>query len=216
MRSPAQHDPIALAIADSALRSVAALEHIREILLDIASSERDEPSPKLRDFLDKIHGVLAQLIRLWQHQPTEAFLRHAMMVEAVLEAAHNGYLRLASESGITAIERGRRSKVALLLGDALCTVRTGIPGVVSVRDSRQLRGSANCASTGGGGSPSQHRHTNVLAKMWDVNAQGMGISLSSTAQALAYSLRVDPVMVSGVDGVVDALYGVGRGIGLMK
>lgn len=212
MRSPAQSDPITLAITDTAGRSQAALSHVREILADLNAEIGQEPNPKLRDFLGRIGDVLAQLLRIWQHQPNEAFMAHAAAVEAILEAGHNGYLRLANEGGINGIERARRSRVALILGDALCTLRTGIPGIFSVRDTSALRGSGNCASTGGGGAVSIHRNTNVFAKMWEVNAQGLGITISSSAQAQAYSLRVDPLLVSSATGVLDALYALGRGL----
>lgn len=214
MRSPAKADPITLAITDTAGRSQAALDHVREILADLVVEIGLEVAPSLRDFLERMSDVLSHLLRVWQHQPTDAFLAHAAAVESILEAGHNGYLRLANEGGLDGIERARRSRVALLLGDALCTLRTGIPGVLSARNPAALRGSANCASTGGGGGVSAHRHTNVLAKLWETNAHGLGLVISAPAQTQAYSLRVDPILAPGATGVMAALYAIGRGLTL--
>lgn len=212
MPSPALSDPIALAITDTAGRSQAAREHFRDILTDLTVETEAEGAPQLRDFLGRIGDVLAQLIRLWQHQPTDVFLAQLAAVEAILEAGHNGYLRLATAGGIGGIELARRSRVALILGDALCTLRTGAPGVLSVRDPRALQGSANCASTGGGGGVSLHRHVNVLAKIWEINAQGLGLTISTEALSQAYGLRVDPLLTPSATGVMESLYALGRGL----
>lgn len=212
MPSQALSDPITLAITDTAGRSLAAREHFRDILTDLRVEAEAEDEPQLRDFLGRIGDLLAQLIRLWQHQPTDVFLGHLAAVEAILEAGHNGYLRLAAAGGVGGIELARRSRVALILGDALCTLRTGVPGVLSMRDTRTLQGAANCASTGGGGGVSLHRHINVLAKIWEVNAQGLGLTVSTEARAQAYGLRVDPILTPSAAGVMEALYALGRGL----
>lgn len=212
MLLPRYSDPIAVAIYDRVGRSRAALEHVGEIIVDLGVAIAGETDPQLVDFLVRIRAVLSHLASLWKHQPTDSFLKHAAAVEAILEAGQNGYMRLAGAAGISSIESSRRSGIALILGDALCTLRTGVPGALVVRDTTNLQGSANCASTGGGGAPSLHRNTNVVEQVVRLNQDGSGLRISNLALQHVSSLRVDPVAVPGASGVVSSLYLISRGL----
>lgn len=206
-------DPIAWSIADRSSRSRAARTHIRELAGDLARLSALEPSPQLRDYLDKIGDLLAALDAAWVYQPNESFRQRAVVVETLLEAGANGYQRLANAEGLSSIEKSRRSRVGLLLGDALCTLRTGIPGADSMPNLTSLNGSGMCSSTGGGTPPSLHRNINVLDQITQANTNAaIGARVTGEAQTQVVVLRVDPLAVPSSTGVVDALYLISKGV----
>lgn len=208
----AYSDPITGGISGRAARSRLAKAHIHELVLDLERATPREPSPQSREYLARVAAVLSALESAWQHAPDDSFKQFALSVESILEAGMNGYMRLAAEVGLTSAEKARRGSVAALLGDALCTIRIGIPGVDTVADLSSLAGSANCASTAGGTAPSLHRNTNVLDKVWAANASTAGLKLSSLALAHIAALRVDPLAAPDAAGVTSALYDVARGV----
>lgn len=186
---------------------------MREVAADLALGVPREPSPQSREYLIRVLSVLGALISLWQHTPDASFRQYALTVESLLEAGANGYMRLATATGLTSAERARRGAVAALLGDALCTIRLGVPGAESVTDLSSLHGSANCASTAGGPAPSLHRNVNVMDKVWAANASTAGLKLSSLALAQVAALRVDPLSSPETpDAIPAALYNIARGV----
>lgn len=206
-------DPITWSISDRSSRSRAARSHVRELAGDLQRLGALEPSPQLRDYLNKVRELLTAMDAVWVYQPNEAFRQRAVVVETLLEAGANGYQRLANAGGLSSVEKSRRSRVALLLNDALCTLRTGIPGVDSAPNLTSLNGAGICSSTGGGSPPSLHRNVNVLDQIARANSDAaIGARVSGEAQTQVAVLRVDPLAVPSSAGVVDSLYLISKGV----